>query len=466
MARSLFLEGTGKHAMRMPKLSIYLMFAALAVCASAVPVRGASPADSMATVWSEAPPALPEHPVLRDYLALAAWHSPALRAAWDEWDAALAAAGYAGAPPDPTFGYMYFVDPVETRVGPQNQRFALRQRIPWFGTLGARKDRQALAALAAEQRFVAAQLRLFYQVQAAYADYYYLGREIDLTEENLELLRFWERVALGKYRVALKQHPDVIKAQVELGRLEDHLLTLRRRTEPASARLRAAMGVSDTLALPVPDTLVVVETPVDGDAIKRAALEENPDLLALLHTIESTQAGVRVAGKRQWPDLVLGLDYIDVGPAVIPNQPDSGQDAFMVSVGVNIPLWFGANGARKREAEAKQRSAEHSYADARNRLAALVEQSLFQYEDALRKTRLYRDGLVPKAHQSLNANYTAYQAGETDFLNVLDAQRQLLNFELQLERSRANLAIARAALEMLQPRGAAEPRGRGPSETR
>jgi outer membrane protein TolC len=56
---------------------------------------------------------------------------------------------------------------------------------------------------------------------------------------------------------------------------------------------------------------------------------------------------------------------------------------------------------------------------------------------------------VPKAEQSLNANYTAYQAGETDFLNLLDAQRQLLDFQLLYERSRSNLAISRAEIEMI-----------------
>ena len=56
---------------------------------------------------------------------------------------------------------------------------------------------------------------------------------------------------------------------------------------------------------------------------------------------------------------------------------------------------------------------------------------------------------MPKAEQSLNANYTAYQAGETDFLNLLDAQRQLLDFQLQYERSKSNLAISRAEIEMV-----------------
>jgi outer membrane protein TolC len=116
---------------------------------------------------------------------------------------------------------------------------------------------------------------------------------------------------------------------------------------------------------------------------------------------------------------------------------------------MSLPIWFGANKARKQEAEAQYRKAQNRYADAQNRLHAFAERILFEYDDALRKTRLYRDGLVPKAEQSLNANYTAYQAGETDFLNLLDAQRQLLDFQLQYERSRSTLAIKRAEIEMV-----------------
>ncbi len=82
-------------------------------------------------------------------------------------------------------------------------------------------------------------------------------------------------------------------------------------------------------------------------------------------------------------------------------------------------------------------------------LDALAERIIFDYEDTLRKMRLYRDGLLPRAEQSLNATYTAYQAGETDFLNLLETQRQLLDFQLQFERSSSNHAIRRAELEMI-----------------
>jgi outer membrane protein TolC len=134
-------------------------------------------------------------------------------------------------------------------------------------------------------------------------------------------------------------------------------------------------------------------------------------------------------------------------------MPDSGKDAWIVNVGVDLPLWFSKNDARKAEAAARVRAAESSYVDAKNRLEAFVEELVFEYSDALRKMQLYRDGLIPKAEQALNTSYTAYQAAEADFLYVLDAQRELLAFELELERARSNLATRRAEIEMVIGKG-------------
>jgi outer membrane protein TolC len=416
--------------------------------------RARSLSDSLTTVYeSTAPPPFDaSEATLEDYLTYAASQNPALRAAFYEWTAVLERSGYAGALPDPWFSYTYFIESVETRVGPQVQIFRLRQSFPWFGTLGARKEMDVEAASAAYQKFESEKLKLYYQVKAAYYDYYYLGRDIAITRENLELLTFWENVARARYRVALEQHPDVIRAQVELGKLEDHLRTVEDKTGPAAAKLRAVANLPDSVELPLPTSIDVPEEELHRDAVVARMLENNPDLKSLVHLIEKAQAGRRLAGKSSWPDFFIGVDYIDIGEAVHPDTPDSGKDAFTASIGVSLPLWFGANKARKQEAEAHYRKARYTLVDAQNRLTAFTEQILFNYADALRKTRLYRDGLVPKAEQSLNANYTAYQAGETGFLSLLDAQRQLLDFQLQYERSRSNLAISRAEIEMVTGR--------------
>jgi cobalt-zinc-cadmium efflux system outer membrane protein len=389
---------------------------------------------------------------LEDYLSYAAQHSPALKAAFYQWKSVVEKSGYTGALPDPRISYTYFLETVETRVGPQNQRIMLRQSFPWFGTLDAKKQITLEAANAAYQKFQSQRLRLHYQVKSAYYEYYYLGRDITITRDNLELLGFWESVARAKYRVALKQHPDVIKAQVELGKIEDRLYTLEDRVAPAAAQLRAATNLPNDIALPVPTEIQIDEIDVVREQVIEQALSENPDLKAVESLVDKQVAVRRLAGKMSLPNFFVGLDYIETGDAINSSMPESGKDPWMATVGISVPIWFGANKARKEEADAQYRRAQNILADAQNKLVALTETIIFGYEDALRKTRLYRDGLVPKAEQSLNANYTAYQAGEADFLNLLDAQRQLLDFQLMYERSKSNLAVRRAEIEMITGR--------------
>lgn len=413
---------------------------------NAVPPDSTGAAYEPQQVRSEFDPATAD---LDDYLSYAAVQSPALQAAYYRWRAQVEKTGYTGALPAPMISYTYFIENVETRVGPQEQRISLRQAFPWFGTLGARKDIASEAANAAYETFQSEKLKLFYEIKAAYYEYYYLGRDLAITRANLELLTFWESITRAKYRVALKQHPDVIRIQVELGKMEDRVRTIENMMDPAAARLRAALNLPDSVQLPVPADIDINETELDRERLMRDVLVNNPDLKSLVHVINKEHAASRLAGKLSRPSFTVGVDYIQTGEAIDPAMIDSGKDPWMVSVGISVPIWFGANKARKQEAEANRRMAEYSYADAQNQLRAFTEKVSFDFDDALRKTRLYRDGLVPKAEQSLNANYTAYQAGETDFLNLLDAQRQLLDFQLQYERSKSDLAIRRAQLEML-----------------
>jgi outer membrane protein TolC len=386
---------------------------------------------------------------LSDYLAYAANHSPALKAAFHDWYSDLERSGYAGALPDPMVSYAYFVEPIETRVGPQRQRFGLKQTLPWFGTLGSAKSSELAAAKASFQRFQAEKLRLFYRVKAAYFEFYLLEREIALTRDNLELVRFWEQVVQGKYRVGLTHHPDLIKAQVELGTLEDHLQTLEQKRAPAASRLRAVLGLPDHTPVATPRSGPESTPLPPDDSLVAWALAANPDLASVAHTVEQAEASARGARKAKYPGLTLGFEYFDIEAVAGSPVPDNGKDAWQVGVSVNLPLWFGANRARASSAEARQRAAEYRFVETRNQLVARLAEVRFRYEDAGRKLQLYRDGLVPKAEQLVAVTYTAYQAGESDFLGLLDAQRQLLATRLKRERARVDLSIRRAQLESL-----------------
>ena len=143
------------------------------------------------------------------------------------------------------------------------------------------------------------------------------------------------------------------------------------------------------------------------------------------------------------------MDYIDTDSALIPGVEDSGKDPVLARISVNLPIWWAKYRAGQRQAEAQLRAARRSLEDRENVLEAEVKLALFRVEDAERKIGLYRDTLIPKGKEHLKATETAYRAGKSSFLDLIDAQRVLLEFELSYERALADHASSLAELEML-----------------
>ena len=73
---------------------------------------------------------------------------------------------------------------------------------------------------------------------------------------------------------------------------------------------------------------------------------------------------------------------------------------------------------------------------------------------------LLQDKLVPKARQSLEIARAGYLAGQIDFFNLIDAERTLLNFQLQEVEARTRREIISADLSLtiagIAPEGAPE----------
>jgi len=105
--------------------------------------------------------------------------------------------------------------------------------------------------------------------------------------------------------------------------------------------------------------------------------------------------------------------------------------------------------AGERQARARYRALLQERSDQENRLEADVKLALYKYRDAERKIDLYKNTLTPKAEQLLQVNIQTYKAGKGTFLDVIDAARTILDFQLAYERAFADRAQRLAELEML-----------------
>ena len=131
--------------------SSLLLVPAVAGCATApateahrqVDIAGTDAPSSPGVTAAETPyePTLDATASLGDYLTYAALHNPEVEAAYYRWQAAMEAVPQARTLPDPRLTYARYIEEVETRTGPQENRLGLSQTFPWFGTLRTKGER-------------------------------------------------------------------------------------------------------------------------------------------------------------------------------------------------------------------------------------------------------------------------------------------------------------------------------------
>jgi len=384
---------------------------------------------------------------LADYQRLAVLNSPEVAAAYAEWQAALEMVPQARTLPEPRLTLAGYTQAVETRVGPQQARIGVAQALPWFGVIRARTDRASANATAASHKLEGARLALATRVAQAYTAYYFLGRSTTIAEANLDLLTQFEEVARRRYEVAEASYSDVVKAQVEIGTLSDRVRTLTLQRPALASAFNAALNRAPETPIPWPSALPEL-SPVNAEEMRTSLAMRNPELLSLDSGIEAGRHEEELARLLKYPAVTLGVEWIQTGDALMP-VPDSSKDPVVASISFNLPIWRESYRAAEREAAARTRARTQQRVARRNMLLSMLDGTLFRYADARKACSLYRDTLIPKAEQSLQAARTAYSADEGDFLALIDAQRTLLNFELAYERAWADGVAQLAQLEEL-----------------
>jgi len=348
----------------------------------------------------------------------------------------------------PQLRYTWFARPLETRTGPQRHRLGVTQRLPWFGVLGRRGDVVSHEVGRARAELAALAVELQRQVKNAYHEYAWLAEEVRVTRDNLELLMQIEPTVQRKIQVGASQS-DLLRLQMEIGRIEDRLESLERRGSVLSADLAAAVGLTPTATLPQPRLVVPEPDDLDIDVLHEVVAERNRDLEMLDQELGREAARVESSRLDDRPHLALSFDWFETGPARAPNVPGSGDDPFAISAQVTLPIWRAGYSAAINESLARQGDLLERRVDRQNQLRARTERVYFELDDAARKMALHSDTLIPRAHQTLVLTERAYQVGSASILDWLDAERELLEFDRSLHRAAADYLERRADLEAL-----------------
>jgi cobalt-zinc-cadmium efflux system outer membrane protein len=378
--------------------------------------------------------------------------NPDLRASARRLEAARHRVPQAGRPPEPQVQLLQFVESVQTRTGPQERVLGLTQSLPWFGTLGRRRDAAAAEALSLRHAYRDEQLALVRAVAGAYFEYAYLGEATRLTQRSVDLLSALEPVV--EQRVAAGGNLNaLLRLKVEVGMVGDRLRSLEPRRAAASARLVRLLALDPETVLPWPTWPEPDSAAVPTTASLDSALRVSPAIRALDQQIAAAGQRQRAARLRSRPDLSVGINYIQVGdPAVGPAGPDGGVDPWGIAVGVTLPVWRGADAAAADEARLLQRVAEDQRRARLHDLQAQVRSSRAAWLDARRRLGLYGDELLGLARQAMANSRAGYEGDRVGILEVIDSERSLLDLQLRYWRAVADAWQERVRLESLTDR--------------
>jgi outer membrane protein, heavy metal efflux system len=149
-----------------------------------------------------------------------------------------------------------------------------------------------------------------------------------------------------------------------------------------------------------------------------ASVEANPDFLRFASAARLRDAQIRLARSQRKPDLVVS--------GGVRRFEDVGEQALVM--GISVPLFSGRRAAPAiAEAEALRGlvdvEREAALVQARTQLYALFA----QLRQSIRETEVLRLDVMPQLERALSATRYAYERGRYGYLELVDAQRALLD---------------------------------------
>lgn len=378
-----------------------------------------------APVAAQQPPT--SEPVkLADLIAEAERVHPAIQAESRMIEAKRARVPQARALPDPTItvGWMGDIAPFKVQNGdPSSYRgISAMEEFPYPGKLKLRGEIAQKDADAEQWTLEATRRRIRAAVKSAYYELWSVGKALDITRKDKDLLQKLVRIAEEKYKVGKAAQQDVLRAQVEVTRILQRLTVLEQRRRTLEAQI-------NSLLLRPTEAPLGPLAPVEKSSLNYSleellaqGVENAPEIRRRQQLIDQSQLALDLSKREFYPDFRVSYMY---------QQRSSMPDMHGFTAGINIPIFYKSKQREAvNEAVLTRQSMESSREALKTTLLFQVRNEYLQARASEELLNLYAKGLIPQSTLALESALSSYQVGTVDFLNVISSFSAVLENEL------------------------------------
>lgn len=439
---------------------------------------------------------------LRQYLVISAKENPSVLQKFYEYQAALQKVPQIGGLPDPELNVGVFIQPMELVDGKQVADIRLMQMFPWFGTLKAAKDEMSLMAKAKYESFREAKLQVFFDVKRTWNDLQKIQKEIQTSEQNLEILHMIERLTLVKFKVtptggssnapqgglipvgtsqSVSGNPqgmqnmggssgnqasstmqantmgsaaggsglaDLYRIQIEINELENNIALLKSQLKTIAARFNSYLNRPSLSPVHLPDEMIPDSLGLSLLAVTDSMLAHNPMLGMLQYEQQSLDARKKMVTSMGYPMLGLGLNYSVINKSEMSTSSMNGKDMIMPMATLTLPIYRNKYNAMKSEAELLKTATKQNYQATSNSLQSDYYEAVQLLKDGERRMILY-DKQSNLAEKTLTIMLKSFSTSGTPLTDILRIQQQTLDYELKKIEAMADYNTAIAWLQRL-----------------
>jgi outer membrane protein, heavy metal efflux system len=321
--------------------------------------------------------------------------------------------------------------------------FMVTQALPGPGKRSLRTSVADSDVAEARDELAEVRLRVRVGVRKAFYDLLETQDELRIHDEHVAIAQ--QAIAAARIRYTVGQVPqqDLLKAQLELTRLAEHMIRFDRDAEVARARLNTLVGRDPAAPLRVEGDYGVLATLPSEESLERLALQVRPDLLEAEAAAAKSRQEQSLAKKAYVPDFTVSAGYMLMPPT------SNMRNTYMVEGSMSLPwLDHRRHNAEIATAEAAVTEQDAELAALRTEAFGQIKESLAEAEATQKFAALYQNSLRPQAEATLHAAVIAYENNQTDFLNLLDSQMQVIDIDLAWLQALADFNTRMADLEL------------------
>jgi len=370
--------------------------------------------------------------------------NPELAATRKQWEAATNRIAQVRSLDDPILSVQLWNIPQPFKATQaDNTIFGLSQNLPFPGKLGLKGEVASRSADITEQSVRAKERELVVRLKQSYYDLFLAQKAVQIHHEQVELLRQFFEITNAKFRAGKGSQADVLKAQVELSMLFQHLPVLEQRRKTAEAMLNTLLDRDPASPLGMAQEPAQLPLEESVDNLHRLALNDRPEIKAAELDVQRSEQSRALAQRQYYPDFNVAFQRF---------QNFQANDGFGAYVAMSIPFAFWT----KPKYDAGVQEAAAAVAVAQAQQHTLENLTRFQVNDLLAKLQatdqvatLYRTTILPQAEQSLEAARVGYRAGKGGFLDLIDTQRAWRGFQLEYFKALVDRQHRLAELEQV-----------------